>query len=231
MKAINNICRFGATIFGLASLVLFFTNFVNITVDGAAGALLGVQASFGSEVEIGGIAYDMAKSAHMLLCFWISVIGVVLSALSFKSKKVRVAVPIISLIAAVYMLVMRLSSPYKFIDFRPISLNAIGEMNYTLNVTLLVIALFVLFALSLAYLLVDDYIEVLASKGEKRTLFRRVIQFFRDYKSEVKKIVWPGLKDVVKNTVIVLIMCLLLGVIIWGVDIGLGALLDWILGV
>ena len=102
---------------------------------------------------------------------------------------------------------------------------------FALEALFLLFALFVLFALSLAYLLVDDYIEVLASKGEKRTIFRRVIQFFRDYKSEVKKIVWPGLKDVVKNTVIVLIMCLLLGIIIWGVDIGLGYLLDFILGV
>lgn len=231
MKAINNICRFGAILFGLASLVLFFTNFVNITIEGASGTLLGVQAAFGSEVEIGGNTYDMARSAHMLLCFWISVISVLLSVFSFKSKKVRIAAPIVSLIAAVYMLVMRLSASWKFIDFRPIALSSIDEMTYTLNVLLLVIALFVLFALSLAYLLIDDYIEVLASKGEKRTIFRRVIQFFRDYKSEVKKIVWPGIKDVVKNTVIVLIMCAIIGVIIWGLDFGLGALLDLILGV
>lgn len=231
MKAINKICRFGAILFGLASLVLFFTNFANITVNGEAGTILGVQAAFGSEVEIGGTSYDMARSAHILLCFWISVIGVVLSALSFKSKKVRVAAPIVSLIAAVYMLVMRLVGCWKFIDFRPIEYGSIDSMTFTFNVWLLVIALFVFTALAVAYLLIDDYIEVLASKGEKRTIFRRVIQFFRDYKSEVKKIVWPGIKDVVKNTVIVLIMCLLIGIIIWGVDIGLGKLLDFILGV
>lgn len=231
MKAINKICRFGAILFGLASLVLFFTNFANITVNGEAGTILGVQAAFGSEVEIGGNSYDMARSAHILLCFWISVIGVVLSALSFKSKKVRIATPIVSLIAAVYMLVMRLTGSWKYIDFRPIEYGSIDSMTFTFNVWLLVIALFVFTALAVAYLLIDDYIEVLASKGEKRTIFGRVIQFFRDYKSEVKKIVWPGIKDVVKNTLIVLIMCLLVGIIIWGVDIGLGNLLDLILGV
>ena len=231
MKAINKICRFGAILFGLASLVLFFTDFAKIIVDGTAGTIVGAQAAFGSEVTIGDEAYSMARSAHMLLCFWIAVIGVLLSAFSFKSKKIRIAAPIVALIAAVYMLVMRLSGPWKFIDFRPIPYTSIDEITYTLNVWLVVIALFVFTILAIAYLLIDDYIEVLASKGEKRTLFIRLIQFFRDYKSEVKKIVWPGIKDVVKNTVIVLIMCAVVGVIIWGVDIGLGYLLDLILGV
>ena len=83
---------------------------------------------------------------------------------------------------------------------------------------------------SIAYLLIDDYIEVLESKGEKLTICKRVIRFLRDYKSEYKKIVWPSLKDVVKNTVIVLIMCLLIGALIWVVDFGLGQLLSLILG-
>ena len=85
--------------------------------------------------------------------------------------------------------------------------------------------------LAVAYLLLDDYLEVLASKGEKLTIPKRIVRFFRDYKSEVKKIVWPGIKDVMKNTVIVLVMCLLVGALIWIVDFGLGELLSLILGV
>ena len=72
-------------------------------------------------------------------------------------------------------------------------------------------------------------IEVKESNGSKKTIMRRVILFFRDYKSEVKKIVWPGWKEVIKNTVIVLIMCLLIGVLIWLIDFGLGKLLELIL--
>ena len=62
-------------------------------------------------------------------------------------------------------------------------------------------------------------------------LGQKIAKFFRDYKSEVKKIVWPGPRDVVKNTVIVLIMCAVVGAFIWLVDYGLGQLLKLILGV
>ncbi|MBO4433782.1 MAG: preprotein translocase subunit SecE [Clostridia bacterium] len=76
----------------------------------------------------------------------------------------------------------------------------------------------------------DDYLEAKASKGAKKTIFARVIAFFKDYKSEVKKIVWPGIKDVLKNTLIVLVMCLVVGAFIWLLDFGLGKLLEVILG-
>ena len=62
--------------------------------------------------------------------------------------------------------------------------------------------------------------------GKKPTIMKRLIKFFRDYKSEVKKIVWPSFKDVVKNTVIVLIMCAVVGAFIWLLDFGLAKLLD-----
>jgi preprotein translocase subunit SecE len=71
----------------------------------------------------------------------------------------------------------------------------------------------------------------LASKGEKKTICQRIGLFFRDNKSEVKKIVWPSLRDVIKNTIIVLIMCLIVGALIWAVDFGLGRLIEAILGV
>ncbi|MBE6781744.1 MAG: preprotein translocase subunit SecE [Ruminococcaceae bacterium] len=62
----------------------------------------------------------------------------------------------------------------------------------------------------------------------KMTLLQRIIHTLRDYKSEVKKIVWPGLRDVVKNGIIVLIMCGIVGIFIWLVDFGLGSLMDLI---
>ena len=49
-------------------------------------------------------------------------------------------------------------------------------------------------------------------------------------RSEVYPGVWPGIKDVLKNTLIVLVMCLLVGALIWLVDFGLGQLLGLILG-
>ena len=127
------------------------------------------------------------------------------------------------------MLVVALSSEWSFVDKRP--LPNVTSITYSSFVLLIAIALIVFAIVSAAYLLIDDYIEVLESKGEKRTIIKRIILFFRDYKSEVKKIVWPGWKEIIKNTVIVLIMCLLIGVLIWGVDFGLGKLLTLIFGV
>ena len=59
-----------------------------------------------------------------------------------------------------------------------------------------------------------------------KNFFGRITKYFRDTKSELKKVVWPSWQSVVKNTVIVLIMCLIVGVVIWVLDFGLSKLLD-----
>ncbi len=228
MKTVNRICQILAVLFGLASLVLFFTKFVTITTNGNTVGLVGAQLAFGSKVEVAGAEYDMARSARVLFSFLLTVFGVVFSALSFKSKKLRYAAPAVSLGAGVYTLVMALGKVKNFVDCRP--LTKITGRSYTDSVLLTAIALIACAAFGIAYLLIDDYLEVAASKGAKRTIPQRVVAFFRDYKSEVKKIVWPSLKDVVKNTAIVLIMCLLIGALIWLIDFGLGQLLELILG-
>ena len=229
MKTLNKICQVLAIVLGLASLVLFFTDFAAIVTDGATEKLVGAQIAFGSKyTTAAGTAYDMAKSAQILFCFWLTAIAAVMSIFSFKSKKLRYAVPGLGVVSAVYMLVMRLSSAGKFVDSRPMA--NVTSVSYTAFVWMLVIALFLFVIASAAYLLIDDYIEVAASKGEKLTIPKRIIRFFKDYKSEVKKIVWPGLKEVIKNTVIVLIMCLLVGVLIWLIDFDLGQLLNLVLG-
>ena len=227
MKTINKLCRILSIVFGVTSLVLFFTNFVTVTTADFSKDLVGAQLAFGSEVD--GIG-DMAKSADILLCFWLTAIAAVLGIFSFKSKKLRYATCGFSIVATIYMLVIRISGAYDFVDIRPLSYNDITGLTFSIFVTLAVIALALFTIASIAYLLIDDYIEVLESKGEKLTICKRVIRFLRDYKSEYKKIVWPSWKDVVKNTVIVLIMCLLIGALIWVVDFGLGQLLSLILG-
>ncbi|MBO4733840.1 MAG: preprotein translocase subunit SecE [Clostridia bacterium] len=126
------------------------------------------------------------------------------------------------------MLVIALSNPWAFVDTRP--LPGVANVTYGKFVLFCAIALLAFTVVSAAYLLIDDYLEVKASKGAKRTIFARIIAFFKDYKSEVKKIVWPGIKDVIKNTAVVLIMCLIVGAFIWLLDFGLGTLLDTILG-
>ena len=53
--------------------------------------------------------------------------------------------------------------------------------------------------------------------------------WFREMKSELKKVVWPNKQTVVKNTGTVLGMSLLIGACIWIFDGVLGAALDLIL--
>ena len=69
----------------------------------------------------------------------------------------------------------------------------------------------------------------MAEEKTKVSLGGKIAKFFKDYKSEAKKIVWPGLNDVVKNTVIVLVMCLVVGAFIWLLDKGLAELIGLIL--
>ena len=44
-------------------------------------------------------------------------------------------------------------------------------------------------------------------------------RYFRELRSELKKVVWPTPKQVLKNTLIVLVCVLLVGAFIWVFDI------------
>ena len=229
MKTVNRICQILSIIFAAVSLVLFFTDFATIETLKGDTTMVGAALGFGAKTEIAGVEYDMARSADILFCFWLTVIGLVLSVFSFKSKKVRYTAPAVGLGTGIYMLVIALSNPLKFVDARPIAPTLGYSVQYTSFVLFAAIALLLFAVAAAAYLLIDDYIEVIESKGTKRTIFKRVIAFLKDYKSEVKKIVWPGIKDVAKNTAIVLVMCLILCLFIFAIDKGLGELLKLIL--
>ena len=54
-------------------------------------------------------------------------------------------------------------------------------------------------------------------------------RWFREMKSELKKVVWPNKKTVLKNTGIVLLCSLLIGACIWIFDGVLGSLVQMIL--
>ena len=231
MKALNKILYILTVVFGVASLVLFFTDFVNLTLGTTEDSLVGTVIAFGSKANVAGTEYNMSASSDILFCFLLTVISAVMGALSFKSKKLRYAVPFVGIIAAVYMFVIYGKTAWHFVDTRPLVFGDISVMTFTPFVLFTAIALALFTVASAAYLLVDDYLEVLASDGEKLTICKRLVRFFKDYKSETKKIVWPGIKDVIKNTVIVIIICLLVGALIWLVDFGLGKLLGLILGI
>ena len=101
-------------------------------------------------------------------------------------------------------------------------------MNYGSAVLLITALLFVATAFGIAHLLIADKIAVAGTK--KLTIPRRIVAFFRDYKSETKKIAWPNFKFVTKNTIIVLVICAIIGAFIWALDWGLANVLKLLLG-
>ena len=52
----------------------------------------------------------------------------------------------------------------------------------------------------------------------KPGFFKRVGKWFREMKSELKKVVWPTKSQMVNNTVIVLVCTLIVGICIWVFD-------------
>ena len=59
-------------------------------------------------------------------------------------------------------------------------------------------------------------------------------RYFRELRSELKKVVWPTPKQVLKNTLIVLVCVLIVGAFIWAFDIvsnkGITALIQLVKG-
>lgn len=51
-----------------------------------------------------------------------------------------------------------------------------------------------------------------------------IVKYFKDARAEFKKVVWPTPKETTKNTVVVLVMCILAGAIIFGLDSLFGVL-------
>ncbi len=65
--------------------------------------------------------------------------------------------------------------------------------------------------------------------GEKDAKAEKSVKFLRDLKGEFKKITWPTFPAVVRNTGVTLALCVIMGLIICLIDLGLGALIDLLL--
>ena len=66
----------------------------------------------------------------------------------------------------------------------------------------------------------------MSEKKEKKGLG----DFFRGYKSELKKIVWPSWKTILKNTGIVITFIVILGLFIYAIDFLFSLLFNWVVG-
>lgn len=230
MKAMNKVCHILAIVFGAVALGFFFIPDFATIISSEATGLTGSQLAFGGSTELAGNTFNMAKSADIWFCLILNILGIVFSGFAFKYKAMKYLAPAVNVVSAVYMLVITLSRPDLFVDTRPIgSYATVTDVRYNNFVVIAItVALFAAVIFGVAHLLIFDKLEVAGTK--KLPLLKRIVAFFRDYKSEAKKIVWPNLSTVLKNTLVVLVICAILGVFIWLLDLGLLKLVGFILG-
>ena len=231
MKLMSKTTQILTILASVAALVLFFFTFATVvSLNGQTLSLTGAQMAWKGDVTIAtGETVELARSTDVWFCFILTLLATVCSALTLKFKGMRYASPAFSLASGIYMLVIALSNPVNFVDIHTIDhVYTWGSIAYGFAVWGVTIALLAAAVLGIAYLLISDKIEVSEDKSKKYTIPQRVVRFFKDYKSEVKKIVWPSAKSVFKNTFIVLVMCLIVGIFIWLVDFGLSKLLELI---
>ena len=71
--------------------------------------------------------------------------------------------------------------------------------------------------------------EKKGSKFSPKRIASRIGRFFRDFKSECKKVTWPSFKQVRNNTIAVIIAVVVFGIFIWGLDAILSLLVNLLL--
>ncbi len=69
------------------------------------------------------------------------------------------------------------------------------------------------------------------SEKKKPSVFSRIAKYFRECKSEIKKIVWPTPKATFRNMGIVLAVLIVVGLFVYGLDTGFVALLGLIMDI
>lgn len=62
-----------------------------------------------------------------------------------------------------------------------------------------------------------------AAKPTKKAFnFSGIVKYFKEVKAEIKKVVWPTPKQITNNTLVVIASIIIIGIVIWIVDSGLG---------
>ena len=73
----------------------------------------------------------------------------------------------------------------------------------------------------------------MAEANKKENFFvrtgNRIAKWFREMRSELKKVVWPSKKQLIKNTLIVLACTLVVGIFIWAFDAVAGLVVNGII--
>ena len=67
----------------------------------------------------------------------------------------------------------------------------------------------------------------MAEAAKTKKSGNKITKFFKEVKSELKKVTWPSKKQVTKSTLVVIAAVILIGIVIWVLDLlfslGLGS--------
>lgn len=66
--------------------------------------------------------------------------------------------------------------------------------------------------------------------AEKNTSAKKggIVKFFRETKAELKKVTWPTKKQLVHNTLIILVFIIITAIILSALDLGFAKLFGWL---
>ena len=68
-----------------------------------------------------------------------------------------------------------------------------------------------------------------ADKSANPGFFGRIGKWFKEMRSELKKVQWPTRKQTVNNTIIVIVCCIVVGICIWLFDLLAGSVISALL--
>ena len=57
------------------------------------------------------------------------------------------------------------------------------------------------------------------AEEKKGNIFKRIVRFFKDVKAELKKVTWPTKKQAIRNTVVVLVFLVVIGLFVFLLDL------------
>ena len=60
--------------------------------------------------------------------------------------------------------------------------------------------------------------ESKAPAKKKKQRANKIAKWFREMKSELKKVVWPTWKQILNNTLVALVVMIVAAVVVWGFD-------------
>ena len=68
----------------------------------------------------------------------------------------------------------------------------------------------------------------MAEANKKEKFFARIGRWLREMRSELKKVVWPGKNQILKNLLIVIACVIVIGVFVWVFDGAAGLIVNGI---